>query len=187
MLKAILGRVDFDASGFERAGLSALLFLLLFGRLLPHTKAATSMTLDEIGMETLFYFLFTLIFAAVLIVLVALALLAYRVVAGARGQLSVLRRFALIVGAVMVLGWPADFLWILLFSGRWYLDRDHVYGFSPLWPFQLDTVCGDHFIGHGSYLTIEAAWLVFAAVLWLIAVKFVQKLSSRIENTSEPL
>src|SRR6266404_1308848 len=133
------------------------------------------MTLDGIFMETLFYFLFTLIFATVLLVIVALVLLSYRVIAGARGQLSILRRFALILGAVIVLGCPADFLWMLLFPGRWYLDRDHVYGFSPLWPFRLDTVCGDHFIGHGSYLTIEAAWSVFAAVVWLAAAQLARK------------
>ena len=136
------------------------------------------MTLDGILEETLFYFLFTLIFAAVLLVVVALALLTYRAIAGARVQLSILRRFALILGVVIVLGWPADFLWMLLFPGRWYLDKDHVYGFSPLWPFQLDTVCGDHFVGHGSYLTIEAAWLVFAAVVWLIAAQLARKVSS---------
>ena len=136
------------------------------------------MTLDGIFMETLFYFLFTLILATVLFVIVALVLLTYRVIAGARGQLSILRRFALILGAVIVLGWPADFLWMLLFPGRWYLDRDHVYGFSPLWPFRLDTVCGDHFIGHGSYLTIEAAWLVFAAAVWLVAAHLARKVSS---------
>ncbi len=140
------------------------------------------MILDEIAMETLCYLLFTLIFATVLLVIVALVLLTYRVIAGARGQLSTLRRFALIVGAVLVLGWPADFLWMLLFPGRWYLDRDHVYGFSPLWPFQLDTACGDHFIGHGSYLTIEGAWLVFAAVVWLMAAQLARKVSSHKES-----
>ena len=134
--------------------------------------------MDEIGIETLFYFLFTLIFAAVLLVVVALALLTYRATAGARGQLSILRRFALILGAVIVFGWPVDFLWMLLFPGRWYLDKDHVYGFSPLCPFQLDTVCGDHFIGHGSYLTIEAAWLAFAGVVWVTAVQLARKVSS---------
>jgi hypothetical protein len=136
------------------------------------------MTLEEILMETLCYFLFTLIFATALLVVAAFALLTYRVVAGARGQLGALRRFGLILGAVIVLGWPADFLWMLLFPGRWYLDRDHVYGFSPLWPFQLDTVCGDHFIGHVSYLTIEAAWLVFAVVVWFVAAKLARKVSS---------
>jgi hypothetical protein len=135
------------------------------------------MRLDEIAAETLFYFLFTLIFATVLLMIVALALLAYRVIAGSRGQLSILRRFAFILGAVVVLGLPADFLWMLLFPGRWYLDRDHVYGFCPLMPFRLDTVCGDHFIGHGSYLTIEAAWLVLAAAVWIVGVKVVQKLA----------
>ena len=60
-------------------------------------------------------------------------------------------------------------------SGRWYLDRDHVFGFSPLLPFRLDTQCGDQFIGNGSYLTMEAAWLALAAVVWFVAFKFVQK------------
>jgi len=88
-----------------------------------------------------------------------------------------LRRFALLLGAVIIFGLPVDFLWILLFSGRWYLDRDHVYGFSPFAPFQLDTQCGDQFIGDGSYLTMETAWFVLAAVVWFIAAKSIQKLS----------
>lgn len=142
------------------------------GHRAPVAIHATSMILD---LEILCYFFFTLIFASIHLVIVALVLLTYRLVAGARGQLSIFRRFALILGAVIVLGLPADFLWILLFPGRWYLDRDHVFGFSPLWPFSLDTACGDHFIGHGSYLTIEAAWLLFAAVVWLVAVQLARK------------
>jgi hypothetical protein len=133
--------------------------------------------MDYVVTETLFYFCFTAIFALVLFGMVALALLVYRAIANRGSRLSVLRRFALILGAVIVLGWPADFVWVFLFSGRWYLDRDHVYGFSPLFPFRLDTWCGDRFIGHGSYLTIEAAWLVFAVVVWLVAVKLVQQLA----------
>jgi hypothetical protein len=129
-------------------------------------------------MEVFFYGLFTMLFATVLFVVVALSLLAYGIVARTRVPLSMLRRFVLFLGAVVVIGLPVDFLWIFLFSGRWFLDRDHVYGFSPLCPFRLDTQCGDQFIGHGSYLTIEAAWLLSAAMVWFIAFKFVQKVSS---------
>jgi len=136
------------------------------------------MSLEEIGIETLCYFFFTLIFATAILVVAALVLLIDRLIAGARGQLRIFRRFALILGAVIVLGLPADFLWMLLFPGRWYLDRDHVYGFTPLWPFQLDTMCGDHFIGHGSYLTVEAAWLTFAAAVWLVAAQLARKVFS---------
>ena len=141
--------------------------------------AATSRAPNDMVMETFCYFLFTLLFAAVLLVAVALVLLTYGNIARTKAPLNTLRRFVLLLGAVTIVGWPLDFLWMLLFSGRWYLDKDHVYGFSPLIPFQLDTQCGDQFIGYGSYVTIEAAWLAFAVVGWFIAVKFVQKISSR--------
>jgi hypothetical protein len=141
------------------------------------------MTLWEIGAETLFYSVLTLIVATALLAIVALALLAHGLIAGAKGQLNVLRRFALILGAVVVLGFPADFLWILLFPGRWYVDKDHVFGFSPLLPFRLDTQCGAHFIGHGSYLAIEAAWLLFAAAVWLAGVELARKLDVRFFRT----
>ena len=135
------------------------------------------MTGADIAIEILFYLLFTVIAATVLFMVVAFVLFIYRVITRTKTPSRPLRRFALLLGAVIVIGLPVDFLWVFLFSGRWYLDRDHVYGFSPLAPFQLDTQCGDQFIGNGSYLTMEAAWLVLAGAVWFIAIKSVQKLS----------
>ena len=126
-------------------------------------------------METEGYLMFSLLFAAAILVAATVVLLACALLARTWNPLNKVRCFALFLGVVVIVGLPADFLWMLLFPGHWYLDKDHVYGFCPLWPFQLDTVCGDHFIGHGSYLTIEAAWLVFAAVVWLVAAKLARK------------
>ena len=84
---------------------------------------------------------------------------------------------AIFLVTLVTLGLVSNAAWMLLFPGRLYVDRDLLFGFSPLLPFTLDQACDGHLLPGVSYTMMHGLWLVFAIATWTAAAKITRRLT----------
>lgn len=85
------------------------------------------------------------------------------------------RRFALFIGLLLVVGSVSNGFWSCSIWGRLYFSTDYVFDFTPFWPITqrvIDAPFGDmrgQLLGV-SLFQLQLVWLLFAAGTWTAAI-----------------
>ncbi len=80
-----------------------------------------------------------------------------------------LKKVALLVCLVALVGAVGDIMWFFVFAGRLYVDPDPIVAFSPFIPFSVDSASGGHLLGGTTWVQAVLLWTAFATVCWITA------------------